>query len=118
VVRELSRPLALVLRRDAALPALPAAPGSVHRNRLAGLPPADADAKGLDPAGVLVPERHRQAPRPRFTRLDDVQVGVTGAGGGDPDQDLAGPRRRDLDVVEDRFLSPLHYLVREHENLR
>ena len=59
---------------------------------------ADARADLLDHPGGLVPERHGQRPHPRPVHHRDV--GVADAGGLDADEQLAGARRAQLDLLE------------------
>jgi len=58
----------------------------------------DAGADGLDDPRRLVAERHRHRARP--AAVDDREVGVTEAGGGDAHEQLALTRRLELELVE------------------
>ena len=59
----------------------------------------DALADGLDRAGALVPEQHRERVAPAVL-FDHVQVAVADAGRLDPDEHLARPGRVDDDLLE------------------
>ena len=63
---------------------------------IAGRERVHARAGRDDLAGSLVAERHRHHPRPRA--VDDREVGVAEAGGADPDEELARPRRVELEL--------------------
>jgi hypothetical protein len=57
------RTLAIGLETLQAVPAGAAAPGTDERDRLAAFQAPDGGADGVDPPGVLVPERERRSPR-------------------------------------------------------
>ena len=54
----------------------------------------------LHDAGGLVAQRHRQRPGP--VAVDHREVRVAQAGGLDPDQDLPGPGRIELELFDDK----------------
>ena len=112
---DLRLPLAVVLRRGAAGPAAPAAPGPVDRNRLALLEALDSGAERLDPSGVLVPEGEGKVEIHLPLRpLHQVKVRMTGAGAADLDQHLSRAGLGHLDVPKLRRLLPLRQLVGLH----
>ena len=78
---------------------------SQHRrqqNRVAILPARDPGAESCDGAADLVAENQRRRLEGRGVVVDEMQVSVAEAAGGDPDQNLAwtGFRRRDLGHFE------------------
>lgn len=86
---------------------MPASPGSVHDNPVAGRDPGDGWAHGRDPAGNLVSEGEgcREGGGPR-TGIEDVQIGVAEPGGFHSDENLALAGNRLVDVGEDGRESP------------
>ena len=90
---------ARLAERRAARPArlaMPACGNEGEHHVVAGRELVDALADRLDLARGLVAERHRHHPRPRA--IDHREVGVAEPGGADPDQELAGSRRVELDL--------------------
>src|SRR5690606_18470171 len=75
-------------------PPPPAPPRPVDRGGLADLEALDAGPERLDPAGVLVAERERRAPRHDALGevVHQVQLGVARPCPADPDEHLARPR--------------------------
>ena len=92
--------LAVVLGREPAGAAAPAAPRAVDGHRLALLEALDAGAERLDPARVLVAEGEGEVEVHRPLRpLHQVQVRVACPGATDLDQDLPRPRLGNRDLT-------------------
>ncbi len=87
---------------------MPASPGSVHDNPVAGRDPGDGRAHGRDSAGDLVSEGEgcREGGGGPRTGIDDVQIGVAEPGGFHSDENLAPAGDRLADVDEGSRESP------------
>ena len=81
------------------------------------LEPLGTRADGLDPARVLVAERERrvEGEEPGRELVEEVEVGVAGAGAADADDDLAGTGRRVVDLDELGVVLPGGELKRAHD---
>ena len=96
----------VLLARDAVV-AESVAPAAVDRNAISFLYGVDAVANRRDRAGVLVAKSERHPRKYLDVARDDVEVAVTEAGAFNPDDDLAGTRRRSRDVVDHKWLPVL-----------
>ena len=92
--------------RAAAVHALAALGREQGDDAVAGGKAAHALAEGLDDARPLVPEHGRRVAR-RVRARGGVHVGVADAAGLQPDQHLAGPRLRQLDLGDVQRLAEL-----------
>ena len=76
----------------------------------------DSLADGLDDAGALVAEQHRE--RMVVAGSHDVEVGVADAGGLDPDASLARARLVQLDLLDAEVLELVENYAAIHDRSR
>src|SRR5512146_3546042 len=67
---------------------------AVDRDCVPLCPPRDTRPECFDPAGILVPERHRSGATRTLRSIDDVKIRAARSCSADSDQDLAGARIR------------------------
>src|SRR5690606_18976261 len=103
---DLSPVLTVVLHRELTRVAAPAAPRTVHGDRVAFFQCGHALTERRDPARVLVAERERRCEAEIL--LHDMEIRMAHAGASDLDQHLAGARRRILNLLNLRRTADTH----------